>query len=150
MTHEQAEKRAIAATLFNNTDRYADIMRLPHHESTRHPQMPNGERAAQFAPFAALTGYHELLAQSSQRLAQQSRLPFEEDQVLQQHLRDLARVVRTKPKVSLTYFDPETGETRTLETRVVGVDSATQQVTLVNQAVLPFEVLQAVTLLTSK
>ena len=36
---------------------YDDIIRLPHHVSQNHPQMPMLDRAAQFAPFAALTGY---------------------------------------------------------------------------------------------
>ena len=40
---------------------YEDIVDLPHHVSKTHPQMPMEKRAAQFAPFAALTGYHELI-----------------------------------------------------------------------------------------
>ena len=38
---------------------YADIINLPHHVSKRHPQMPMRDRAAQFAPFAALNGYDD-------------------------------------------------------------------------------------------
>ena len=41
---------------------YEDIVNLPHHVSKRHPQMPMIKRAAQFAPFAALTGYEEAVA----------------------------------------------------------------------------------------
>ena len=40
-------------------DNYDDIINLPHHVSKRHPQMSMWNRAAQFAPFAALTGYEE-------------------------------------------------------------------------------------------
>ena len=40
---------------------YEDIVDLLHHVSKSHPQMPMEKRAAQFAPFAALTGYHELI-----------------------------------------------------------------------------------------
>ena len=40
---------------------YDDIIHLPHHVSKRHPQMPMWNRAAQFAPFAALTGYEEAI-----------------------------------------------------------------------------------------
>ena len=39
------------------SDNYADIINLPHHVSKRHRQMPLAERAAQFAPFAALEGH---------------------------------------------------------------------------------------------
>lgn len=42
---------------FSTTQLYADIIDLPHHVSKRHPQMSMQNRAAQFAPFAALTGY---------------------------------------------------------------------------------------------
>ena len=40
---------------------YEDIINLPHHVSKRHPQMPMWNRAAQFAPFAALTGYEDAI-----------------------------------------------------------------------------------------
>jgi len=40
-------------------NKYADIINLPHHVSKKHPQMSREERAAQFAPFAALVGYDE-------------------------------------------------------------------------------------------
>jgi len=45
---------------------YDDIINLPHHVSKRHPQMSMLNRAAQFAPFAALTGYEESIRQSAQ------------------------------------------------------------------------------------
>ena len=43
---------------------YDDIIELPHHQSATHPQMSLHDRAAQFAPFAALTGYEEVLQQT--------------------------------------------------------------------------------------
>ena len=47
-------------------DNYDDIINLPHHVSKRHPQMSMWNRAAQFAPFAALTGYEESIKESAQ------------------------------------------------------------------------------------
>jgi hypothetical protein len=44
---------------------YDDIINLPHHVSKRHPQMSMWNRAAQFAPFAALTGYEESIKESA-------------------------------------------------------------------------------------
>lgn len=41
--------------------KYGDIINLPHHVSVKHPAMPREKRAAQFAPFAALTGYGEVI-----------------------------------------------------------------------------------------
>lgn len=45
----------------NQEDNYDDIINLPHHVSTKHPQMTLYKRAAQFAPFAALTGHKEAI-----------------------------------------------------------------------------------------
>lgn len=44
-----------------DTHQYDDIIHLPHHQSSRHPQMPAADRAAQFAPFSALVGYEEII-----------------------------------------------------------------------------------------
>ena len=48
------------------TDNYDDIINLPHHVSKRHPQMSMWNRAAQFAPFAALTGYEDAIKDTAQ------------------------------------------------------------------------------------
>lgn len=48
-------------------DKYADIISLPHPESKKHPRMPRNMRAAQFAPFAALTGYEDAIAQTQKQ-----------------------------------------------------------------------------------
>ncbi|MDY6278107.1 MAG: hypothetical protein SPL35_06800 [Bacteroidales bacterium] len=49
---------------------YDDIINLPHPEpSVRHPRMPRRDRAAQFAPFAALTGYEDIIAATAEQSA---------------------------------------------------------------------------------
>ena len=45
--------------------KYGDILNLPHHVSETHPPMPIADRAAQFAPFAALTGYKEAIEETA-------------------------------------------------------------------------------------
>ncbi len=57
-------------------DSYADIINLPHHVSKRHRQMPLEERAAQFAPFAALEGHAAAVSSTAQRV----RLQVEEQE----------------------------------------------------------------------
>ena len=52
-------------------DTYEDIIHLPHHVSKRHPQMPVGDRAAQFSPFAALTGYGDAVKKTAEKNEQQ-------------------------------------------------------------------------------
>ncbi len=44
--------------------KYDDIIDLPHHVSKKHPQMPLSDRAAQFSPFAALTGHHAMIEET--------------------------------------------------------------------------------------
>jgi hypothetical protein len=46
---------------------YEDIVNLPHHVSKKHPQMPMIKRAAQFAPFAALTGFDEVIRETARQ-----------------------------------------------------------------------------------
>ena len=53
-------------------DNYDDIINLPHHVSKRHPQMSMWNRAAQFAPFAALTGYEDAIRSARHRLCGQN------------------------------------------------------------------------------
>ena len=47
------------------TRAYDDIINLPHHQSRKHPHMSRHQRAAQFMPFAALTGYNQVIEQTA-------------------------------------------------------------------------------------
>ena len=57
-----------------STRKYDDIINLPHHVSKRHPQMPLLNRAAQFAPFAALTGYQESIEETARLVEEKIEL----------------------------------------------------------------------------
>ena len=57
---------------------YDDIIRLPHHVSQNHPQMPLRDRAAQFAPFAALTGYEAAVGETARLTAERRELDAQE------------------------------------------------------------------------
>lgn len=50
-----------------NTHKYDDIIDMPHHVSPRHPQMPLEDRAAQFSPFAALTGFEDAISEAAKQ-----------------------------------------------------------------------------------
>ncbi|MBO4660889.1 MAG: hypothetical protein J5610_05475 [Prevotella sp.] len=56
-------------------ENYDDIINLPHHVSTKHPQMSMWNRAAQFAPFAALTGFGEAINKESRNLETEDNIP---------------------------------------------------------------------------
>lgn len=58
------------------THDYDDIINLPHHVSHRHPPMSLEARAAQFAPFAALTGHYAAIDATARRVADREELHF--------------------------------------------------------------------------
>lgn len=53
---------------------YADIIGLPHHVSDRHPHMSLADRAGQFSPFAALTGYGDAVDETARRTTKEAEL----------------------------------------------------------------------------
>jgi hypothetical protein len=67
---------------FSTEDPYADILHMPHHQSTKHPHMPISDRAAQFAPFAALTGHRNNPYKSPDFDAPSAKDSFPDDSVL--------------------------------------------------------------------
>jgi len=69
---------------------YDDIIRLPHHVSRNHPQMPLRDRSAQFAPFAALTGYEAAVGETARLTAERRELDPQEAEELNRRLTDLA------------------------------------------------------------
>lgn len=92
-----------------NWQRYAEILDLPHHVSKTHPQMSRLDRAAQFSPFAALTGYDDAVRETA-RLTDAQRVLAEDEQALLE--RQLQRVqmlldAGTPPVVAVTWFQPD-------------------------------------------
>lgn len=84
---------------------YADIIHLPHHVSQNHPQMPMLDRAAQFAPFAALTGYEAAVGETARLTAERRELDAQEAEELNRRLTDFAARLKDRPEVTIEYFD---------------------------------------------
>lgn len=86
---------------------YDDIINLPHHRSTSRPHMSAYNRAAQFAPFAALTGYDSAIAET--RRLTDKRVELDEDRKLDlnDRLRKTQEQMNAQTKVSITYFQPD-------------------------------------------
>ena len=59
------------------SDDYKDIINLPHHVSSKRPQMPMLDRAAQFSPFAALTGYDDAIHETGRLTDEKIDLPLD-------------------------------------------------------------------------
>lgn len=54
--------------MLEKSDKYNDIINLPHHISEKHERMSLEERSAQFAPFSALTGYDEVIKETARKI----------------------------------------------------------------------------------
>lgn len=86
---------------------YDDMIHLPHHISTKHPHMAVSDRAAQFSPFAALTG-HDAAIKETARLTDE-RVAIDEymKDVLNNKLRIILDRIKEHPQIAITYFQPD-------------------------------------------
>lgn len=87
--------------------RYDDIIDLPHHVSTTHHRMSMLERAAQFQPFRALTGYEDAVRETARLTDDRVELTEDEKALLDGKLQRLADNLASHPLVTVTYFQPD-------------------------------------------
>lgn len=89
------------------THKYDGIIRLPHHISERHRAMPVTDRAAQFSPFAALTGYDAAIAETARETERRIEIDEYEKAALDQKLRLIREHIGQRPEITVTYFLPD-------------------------------------------
>ena len=87
--------------------KYDDIINLSHHVSSRHPQMPMMNRAAQFSPFAALTGYDDAVRETARLTDEKIELDEYEKEELDRKIQWLGSHLDEHIPVSITYFQPD-------------------------------------------
>jgi len=87
--------------------KYDKIMGLPHHVSKTRPQMPMSDRAAQFAPFAALTGYDAAIKETGRLTDERIELDVEALSALDMKYQLLMEALDEAPEVTITYFQPD-------------------------------------------
>ncbi|WP_028518514.1 hypothetical protein [Ruminococcus flavefaciens] len=86
---------------------YDDIINMPHHVSKTRAQMPRRNRAAQFAPFAALTGYEDAIDESARRTDAKAELCEDEAEELNKKIKLLRARIASEPHCEITYFVPD-------------------------------------------
>ena len=86
---------------------YDDLLNLPHHTSAVQPAMSMQNRAAQFAPFAALVGYDALIQETTRLTDQKAELDESVKAELNEKLRLLLELMPQQPEVTITYFLPD-------------------------------------------
>lgn len=106
--------------------RYDDIINLPHHVSATHTPMPVADRAAQFSPFAALTGYEDAIDETARLTQEWIELDENEKERLNEKFQQIREQLPTHPQVIFTYFEPDQkkqgGAYLTVEGRVKKID----------------------------
>jgi hypothetical protein len=89
------------------TGAYDDIINLPHHVSTTHPHMTAIDRAAQFSPFAALTGYGAAIIETARLTDKRIELDEYLKDALSDKLQIIADRINEHPEIAITYFQPD-------------------------------------------
>ncbi|MBR5597274.1 MAG: hypothetical protein IKW30_07700 [Lachnospiraceae bacterium] len=95
--------------MINNiiNNKYEDIINLPHHVSKTRPQMDMINRAAQFSPFAALTGYNSAIEETCRLTGSFKELDDNQKEILNEKLKFLSEHIKEQPLISITYFQPD-------------------------------------------
>lgn len=114
--------------------KYDDIINMPHHISKKHPRMSLENRSAQFAPFAALTGYEDEVEETARITDKRIEITDEIKSTINMRLQIIQEKINTKPKVTIKYFIPdnkkEGGSYKTVTSNVLKIDQYKKLVVL--------------------
>lgn len=122
---------------------YGDIINLPHHVSPTRPRMSMADRAAQFSPFAALSGYGDAVKETARLTGQRIELDESAKAALDEKLRLLAEVIEDRPEAVITYFLPDRrkagGEYVMVSGTVKRADSVQRELVMTDGTRIPVE-----------
>lgn len=122
-------------------NKYEDIINQKRPISKKHPPMPLEERAAQFAPFAALTGYEETITETAREVDKRIELDEEAQNTINRKIQELKQQIVTKPIVTITYFQKdlrkEGGEYITVTEKIRKIDDYKKIIVLENKTEIP-------------
>ena len=126
-----------------SSHRYDDIIDLPHHQSGTRAHMSLSDRAAQFSPFAALSG-HDAAIRETERLTDKRVLLGEEaKEELDRKLRIVTENLHSNPEVTITYFVPDArkdgGAYVTFTGRVKRIDEYKRTVIMTDKTDIPID-----------
>ena len=125
-----------------------ELLEMERPVSARHAPMRRCDHAAQFAPFAALSGFDETVQEAGRLTQAQIELAENEREALNDALVRLAARLPEQPEVRLTYFQPDAkksgGTYRTILTRVRRLDANAQVLVLTDGTRIPFDALLSI------
>ncbi len=123
--------------------KYEEIMKHPHHVSKTRPQMPMSDRAAQFAPFAALTGYDSAIKETGRLTDERIELDEEALSALDMKYQLLMEALDEAPEVTITYFQPDERKAGGKYVSAVGavkkIDDFERRITMQDGAKIPMD-----------
>ena len=123
--------------------KYDHIIHMTHHVSEKHPRLDVSSYAAQFSPFAALTGYDDLIVETA-RFTEKRMVPDESElEILNRKMLAVAARIGEQPEVTLTYFEPDAlkdgGKYVRKKARVKSVRPEDGVIVLADGSLLPIE-----------
>lgn len=134
--------------------RYDDIIHLPHHQSGTRPHMSLHDRAAQFSPFAALTGYDAAVEEAARLTEQKLELSEEAKAALSAKLTEIKEHIKERPEVTVTYFVPDErkagGTYATVTGTVRRIDEFERIVIMQDQSRIPIDDIVAISVADAK
>lgn len=120
---------------------YDDIINLPHHVSQKHPPMSLYARSAQFAPFAALTGYEDAVRETARETGERIDIDEEMKAILDSKIQLLTEKIKEKPEATFTYFIPDLkkdgGDYVSVSGIIKKVDMYEQKIVLLDATEIP-------------
>lgn len=126
-----------------NNHKYDDIIGLPHHVSATRPRMSMIDRAAQFSPFQALTGYGAAIQETGRLTDRKIELSEDERILLDMKQQILLDNIRERPDVSITYFIPDERKDGGSYVKVTGnvkkIDDYQRLLILTDRAQIPLD-----------
>ena len=125
------------------TRSYTDILTLPHPTSKKHPRMTRTARAAQFAPFAALTGYNEAVKETARLTDEQLELDDTEKAQLNEKLQLLRQHLPRQLPITITFFIPDTkkagGSYQTITGPVKKIQEYERRLIMTDGTIIPID-----------
>ena len=126
---------------FKYDHKYDEILNLEHHKSKKHPPMSLYARSAQFAPFAALTGYEDAVLETAREVGERIDIDEELRNILDSKIQILTEQIKNRPEVIFTYFVPDITKDGGKYINVTGiikkVDTISQIIILENKTEIP-------------
>ena len=106
--------------------KYSDIINLEHHTSKTRPKMSIENRSAQFAPFAALTGYEDMIEEDARYVDEKLEINEDLKDILDVKIIKLRKFINSKPKVRVVYFEKDLkkdgGKYKTIYEKLIKID----------------------------